>query len=100
LTTMTSAVDVKVSESSKEVSLPSISGVPGVLAPSASSTFQACPRSLPKDEWHNETRPDITNKSLSNSGFESGFVNWSFSSEGGAFDITLTNQSIEGCLAA
>ena len=99
LTTMTSAIDAKVSKSSKEALLASRSGVSGVLAPSASSTSQACPRSLPRDKWQDNTRPNITSKSLPNSGFERGFKDWWFSPEGGTFDISLTNQSIEGCLA-
>lgn len=54
-------------------------------------TPEACP-DRPKTE--------ITNKTLSNSGFENGLDGWDFLPQAGNFDITLTNQSFEGSLAA
>jgi hypothetical protein len=54
-------------------------------------TPEACP-DPPKTE--------ITNKILSNSGFENGLEGWDFLPQVGNFDITLTNQSFEGSFAA
>jgi hypothetical protein len=54
-------------------------------------TPEACP-DRPKTE--------ITNKTLSNSGFENGLDGWDFLPQAGNFDITLTNESFEGSLAA
>ncbi|KAL1653699.1 hypothetical protein SLS61_003847 [Didymella pomorum] len=49
-------------------------------------TPEACP-DRPKTE--------ITNKTLSNSGFENGLDGWDFLPQAGNFDITLTNESFE-----
>lgn len=43
---------------------------------------------------------EITNKTLPNGGFENGLEDWDFLPQAGNFDITLTNQSFEGRLAA
>lgn len=45
-------------------------------------------------------RTEITNKTLTNSGFESGLEGWDFLPQAGNFDIVLTNQSFEGSTAA
>lgn len=68
-------------------------------APSTSSTSQACDRSLPESTRWSDPPPEITNKTLANSGFESSLTGWDFFPTGGTFDITLTNQSLEGCNA-
>jgi hypothetical protein len=54
-------------------------------------TPEACP-DRPKTE--------ITNRTLSNGGFEKGLEGWDFVPQAGNFDIVLTNQSFEGSLAA
>lgn len=53
-------------------------------------TPEACP---------DRPRTEITNQTLSNSGFEIGLTGWEFLPQAGNFDITLTNQSLEGSLA-
>ncbi|KAF3036669.1 hypothetical protein E8E12_003176 [Didymella heteroderae] len=54
-------------------------------------TPEACP---------DRPRTEITNNTLANGGFENGLTGWDFLPQAGNFDITLTNQSFEGGLAA
>ncbi|XPS68135.1 hypothetical protein M3J09_000426 [Ascochyta lentis] len=76
---------------------------PSVLtssSPPYSSKSIPCPRTLPNSTRWSHPPPDITHKTLANSGFENGLRGWQFFPTGGTFDIATTNQSLEGCFAA
>ncbi|UPX18515.1 uncharacterized protein EKO05_0008814 [Ascochyta rabiei] len=64
-----------------------------------SSTSISCSRSLPNSTRWSTPPPDITRKTLANSGFEDGLRGWQFLLTGGTFDVATTNQSLEGCSA-
>lgn len=95
------------SESLRTTSLASLSTINTISSSQATSSAVVTKKPGPADKTcptpescKDEPPVDITNKTLSNSGFETGLEGWDFLQNEGTFEIGITNQSFEGNSAA